>query len=64
MYKPFYPLEIFDRGYQIPLVRASVRLCIRASVCPSSMRGPESMRRIFLIFCMKLTYNNTTQAHI
>ena len=36
----------------------------RLSVCLSGMRGPESMGRIFLIFCIKLNYNGTTKAHI
>ena len=50
-------IEKFRRVIRFPSsVRPSVRL--------SGMRGPESMRRIFLIFCIKLTYNETTMAHI
>ena len=37
---------------------ASVRLCV------TGMRRPESIRQIFFIFCMKLTYDNTTKTHI
>ena len=36
-----------------------VRLYVR-----NGMRGPESIRRIFFIFCMKLTYDDTTKTHI
>ena len=30
----------------------------------NGMRGPESIGRIFFIFCMKLTDNDTTKTHV
>ena len=64
---PFSPICIAPRQFSIEhfgwlsdapcaSVHASVHLCVR-----NGMFGPESIRRIFLIFCMKLTYNDTTK---
>ena len=50
-------LACFRRVIRFP--SSAIRLCVH-----NSMRRSESMRRIWIIFCMKLTYNSATKIHI
>ena len=59
----FWPPAIFDRNLWV-VIRCSLCACVSVCLCicvRNGMRGPESIRRIFFIFCMKPTYDDTTK---
>ena len=59
----FCPPAIFDRKFRV-VIRCSLCVCASVCLCVTGMRGLESIRQIFFIFCMKLTYDDTRKIHI